>query len=126
LPKLVVVSVSGGGIRAAIWACAVLEELAITFPRIFPSCVRIVTGASGGLVGAGYYVAHRALGAANSVWVDGTARYPLARAVGIESLSPVISTMLFNDLPSIWWWKDTWPWLKNNDFRDRGCRRSLP
>jgi hypothetical protein len=59
---LVVIAVSGGGIRAAVWTFAVLEELELAFAQLeppvdFPSHVRIITGASGGIVGASYYVA---------------------------------------------------------------------
>jgi hypothetical protein len=59
---LVVIVVSGGGSRAAVWTFAVLKELELAFaqgdpPVDFPSHVRIITGASGGIVGASYYVA---------------------------------------------------------------------
>src|SRR5262249_51585116 len=56
---LVVVSASGGGIRAAAWTLAVLEQLEHTLATrgiAFPYLVRLVTGASGGMVGASYYV----------------------------------------------------------------------
>lgn len=59
---LVIIAVSGGGIRAAVWTFAVLKELELWFagldpPTDFPSHVRIIAGASGGIVGASYYVA---------------------------------------------------------------------
>ena len=54
-PKLAVVCVSGGGVRAAVWA-AVLTRLEEAYAN-FPYHVRLVTGASGGMVGAAYYVA---------------------------------------------------------------------
>jgi hypothetical protein len=60
---LVLVCVSGGGLRAAAWTTAVLHELerafaALPTPIDFPCHIRIITGASGGMVGAGYYVAN--------------------------------------------------------------------
>src|SRR5207248_10410694 len=57
---LIVVTVSGGGIRAAVWTFVVLTELELAFADKgfdFPAHVRLITGASGGMVGAGYYVA---------------------------------------------------------------------
>jgi tetratricopeptide (TPR) repeat protein len=55
-PKLVVVATSGGGIAAAKWTALCLTEIERRSPG-FPYHVRIVTGASGGMVGAAYYVA---------------------------------------------------------------------
>jgi hypothetical protein len=57
-PKLVVIATSGGGIRAAAWTVRVLAVLERDqdLPG-FCRHVRLVTGASGGIVGACYYVA---------------------------------------------------------------------
>jgi hypothetical protein len=59
-PDLIVIAVSGGGIRAAVWTFVVLAELEKAFAEKgidFPAHVRLITGASGGMVGAAYYVA---------------------------------------------------------------------
>lgn len=56
---VVVVAVSGGGIRSAAWAYVVLQELELQFARQnidFSRHMRLVTGASGGMLGASYYV----------------------------------------------------------------------
>jgi hypothetical protein len=55
-PKLVIVTVSGGGIRASVWTSVVLQKLEQTLGADFPYHIRLVTGASGGMVGASYYV----------------------------------------------------------------------
>ena len=55
-PKLVVVCTSGGGIAAANWTTLCLAELEETVPN-FSSHLRLVTGSSGGMLGAGLYVA---------------------------------------------------------------------
>ncbi|MBY0461475.1 MAG: hypothetical protein K2V38_29510, partial [Gemmataceae bacterium] len=57
-PKIVVVCTSGGGIRAAVWTGVVLHELERD-PKLpgFRDHIRLVTGASGGMVGATLYVA---------------------------------------------------------------------
>ncbi|MDX2037428.1 MAG: patatin-like phospholipase family protein [Isosphaeraceae bacterium] len=59
-PKLVVICSSGGASRAAFWTGVVLERLRSS-PELkgFDQSVRIITGASGGMVGASYYVAER-------------------------------------------------------------------
>ena len=56
-PKLVLVCVSGGAIRSAYWAATVLERLG-EHPDLkdFHEHVRLITGASGGMVGMAYYV----------------------------------------------------------------------
>lgn len=57
-PRLALVSTSGGGIRAAAWTAHVLSRL--QGPEGVPGFhryVRLVTGASGGMVGAGTWVA---------------------------------------------------------------------
>jgi hypothetical protein len=53
---MVLVCASGGGLRAAVWTAAVLCELEEKLAG-FPYYVSLVSGASGGMVGAGYYVA---------------------------------------------------------------------
>ena len=54
-PPLVVVVTSGGASRAAAWTITVLDELERRIPG-FTRHVRIITGASGGMVGAAHYV----------------------------------------------------------------------
>lgn len=55
-PPLVVVATSGGASRAAVWTINVLARLEQTIPG-FLKHVRLITGASGGMVGAGHLVA---------------------------------------------------------------------
>lgn len=68
LPKIVVVAVSGGGIRSAVWTASVLETLEAGIGEkrdaqgkrtqaAFRDHLRMFTGASGGMVGASLYVA---------------------------------------------------------------------
>ena len=61
LPKLVVVAVSGGGYRAAFWGAMVLDRLRRESARRLPlegftESIRLLTGASGGMVPAAYFV----------------------------------------------------------------------
>jgi predicted acylesterase/phospholipase RssA len=69
-PPMVIVCASGGGSRSAAWTMKVLLDLEERFlnptmekgskprqPVAFPYHVRLVSGASGGMIGASYYVA---------------------------------------------------------------------
>ncbi|MCI0703703.1 MAG: DUF308 domain-containing protein [Planctomycetia bacterium] len=62
-PKLIFICTSGGGIRAAVWTAVVLRRLEEKIPGTEPGHspfrkhVRMVTGASGGMVGATLFVA---------------------------------------------------------------------
>ncbi len=57
-PKLAVVCVSGGATRSAYWSVVVLDRLdrMIDHEHLFHNHVRVIAGASGGMVGAAYYV----------------------------------------------------------------------
>ena len=57
-PKLVVVAVSGGAARSAYWTATVLNRLEQEICG-FSRKVRVMTGASGGMLGSAYYVVHR-------------------------------------------------------------------
>src|SRR5207249_4263356 len=60
---LVVIVASGGGLRSAAWTFAMLERLEREFRKDmssavnFPAHVRLVSGASGGMLGAAAYIA---------------------------------------------------------------------
>src|SRR5262249_55014752 len=54
-PKLAIVAVSGGALRSAYWASVVLERISQEIPG-FGEHVRIITGASGGMLGGAYFV----------------------------------------------------------------------
>jgi len=66
-PKLVAVAVSGGAYRSGFWTVIVLDELeALSRPgrplEGFTQHIRLMTGASGGMVGAAYFAALRCHG----------------------------------------------------------------
>jgi predicted acylesterase/phospholipase RssA len=57
---LIIVCVSGGASRSAVWTMTVLKALEEEFQKhdvAFPYHVRLMTGASGGMVGSAYYAA---------------------------------------------------------------------
>lgn len=54
-PKLIFINVSGGGSRSALWVMNCMQKLDMVTHQNFSSQVQMVTGASGGMVGASYY-----------------------------------------------------------------------
>jgi tetratricopeptide (TPR) repeat protein len=94
-PRLVVVATSGGGIAAAYWTIVCLCHIEDLVP-LFPYHVRIITGASGGMVGAGFYVASLQKADENRPFERLS---DLVRVVGTESLTPVLRTLILKDLP---------------------------
>ncbi len=54
-PKLVLLNVSGGGSRSALWTFLVLRQLDSLMQGDFFNRVYMITGASGGMLGASYY-----------------------------------------------------------------------
>jgi hypothetical protein len=104
-PKLAVVAVSGGGIRAAVWTGVVLAELEKRLPA-FPYHIRLITGASGGMLGAGYYVATLAEPSAGGHHNPDGSPLELERMVdnlAQDDLTPVARRLVFGDLPGFFW-----------------------
>jgi hypothetical protein len=103
LPRLVLVATSGGGIRAALWTAVVLEGLENDVPGL-RGHIRLIAGASGGMVAAGHYAADFENTSAGSGPFDETTG--LGRFSGMmarDGLSPTVQTMLLSDLPVLWW-----------------------
>jgi hypothetical protein len=93
--RLIVICTSGGGIRAAAWTAALLGRLEQAGAR---DAIHVITGASGGMVGAACWVADRHArdgqpGRPARDWKD------LLNAVGMNSLTPVARRLVFRDLP---------------------------
>jgi tetratricopeptide (TPR) repeat protein/predicted acylesterase/phospholipase RssA len=95
-PKLVIVAVSGGGIAAAYWTALCLTRIEEQFAD-FPRHVRIVTGASGGMLGAAYYISTlRAKDDFRSPDDLAKIRDNLAR----DGLTKLVSQLVMGDIPS--------------------------
>ena len=82
-PKLVLVATSGGAYRSAYWTAMIMERLARQSGtgeplEGFTAAVRLITGASGGMIGAAYFTVlsepHRQAPLGGSFWPD-TAEY---------------------------------------------------
>ncbi len=99
-PPLVVVAVDGGGIRAAAWTTIVMAQLERDLPT-FPYYVRVVTGASGGMVGIASYVASLRPPTERIRHLDLDKREvtldQLVDRVATDSLGPVARELVFRD-----------------------------
>ncbi len=98
-PPLVILTVSGGGIRSSVWATRVLTTLEHRLGRDFPAHIRLITGASGGMVGASYYATSLPL-------VRRADRAPvvLDKMVDLmaeDQLNEVVGCMAFSDVPGL-------------------------
>lgn len=100
---LVVVAADGGGVRAATWTMSVLTQLEADFRGSFPEQVRFLAGASGGMLGATYYLGslqppasgperHRA---PSGEVLD---RAALLKGVTDDSLTPLANRLVLHDL----------------------------
>ncbi len=107
-PKLVIVTVSGGGIRASVWTSVVLRKLEATLGSDFPYHIRLVTGASGGMVAGSYYVTSLkapppevlAGGRASFEQLHGVSTGDFVDRMALDQLDAVAARMLFADLPA--------------------------
>jgi hypothetical protein len=99
-PRLVVVSTSGGAIRSATWTTRVFVQLDQSIPG-FHRHVRLVTGASGGMVGAAYCVAELAdveEGLARPIGERGD---ELFDHIAADSLQDAVRWYILRDVPQI-------------------------
>nr|WP_262922711.1 patatin-like phospholipase family protein [Roseivirga pacifica] len=87
---MVLVAVSGGGQRAALWTTTVLQHADSAMKGQLMDKTFLITGASGGLVGAAYF---RDIYMQNVMVSDDQARV----AISTELLNPMIFTLLIND-----------------------------
>ena len=96
-PKLVLVAVTGAAYRASFWTTLVLEQLCEQITGLFEH-VRLITGASGGMVGASYAVALvEGPGKGDDATVQATDRL-FSECQG-NSLAPVVQQLIRGDLP---------------------------
>jgi hypothetical protein len=100
---LVVVAADGGGVRAATWIMSVLTQLEDDFQGRFPEQVRLVSGASGGMLGAAHYVGSLQPPASGPVRHrtpadDPLDRQALLKGIAEDSLTPLAKRLVLHDL----------------------------
>lgn len=107
LPPLIVACASGGGITAASWTIDVLTEInnrvaGIGDGNAFDRNLRLISGASGGMVGASYYVAQQSRTKATwSPASDGPETFDeyiqfVRATIAEDALSPLVSQGVYD------------------------------
>lgn len=113
---LVLVCASGGGLRAAAWTAGILCALEQKLPG-FPYYIRLVSGASGGMFGAGAYVATLKMPPKilpqRSDALHTISPRAIFDGVARDCLSLVTQRLVFRDIISTL--------LPNPNWRDRGA-----
>lgn len=95
-PKMIMLCVSGGGQRAALWTTHTLQHIDKSLDGQLMRNTKVITGASGGLIGATYYRELYRLqqeGKIKSTY-DSTYSYNIAK----DLLNPMIFSIVVNDL----------------------------
>ena len=104
-PKLAIVVASGGAARSAIWTVVVLDAIERRIPGV-PRGLRLVTGASGGMVGAANYVTRLNLGSLApgpgiTPNLAGTATLKQRFLDYPDMLTPIVARLVLRDVPSL-------------------------
>jgi hypothetical protein len=119
-PKLAVICVSGGAIRSAYWSAVVLDKLEkrIQPANSFHNHVRVITGASGGMVGTAYYVKwlyDNLQNASNKSSDSSSAQDPWYSIIPKDSLRKVARSLALHET-----WRMLVPRRGEEEFGDRG------
>jgi hypothetical protein len=114
-PPLIFLCVSGGGKRAALWTLAALQHAdSLTAGKLMENSI-LITGASGGLLGASYY---RELVLRKKTGEPVNPYAPIHREkISTDNLNPLIFSLLANDLFVGF---TTFEYAGNHYLRDRG------
>lgn len=114
-PKIVFICTSGGGQRSALWTVRALQTADSLTQGALMQHAFLITGASGGMVGAAYYrelVLQERLGTS----INPLSAHYLDR-IGRDNLNPIIFSLLVNDL---FIKTGSFAWGKHTYKRDRG------
>ncbi len=96
-PKLVLVNVSGGGLRSALWVTKVIQEIDAAAEGAFYPAIHLISGSSGGMLGAAFLreVEYRHRHGFLDVELQSDT---LLTLMGKDLLNPVTFTLAVNDL----------------------------
>jgi hypothetical protein len=106
-PPLVLLSVSGGGLRAAVWAIRVLQQADSVLGHSLLDHTALITGASGGMIGTSYY---------REAYLRDTTAAPLIDNISQDLLNPIAFTIVSNDIFLPW---TTFRYAGQTYYRDR-------
>ncbi len=92
-PKLIVLNLSGGGLRSGVWALKVLSELEKEIGEDFSQSLQFISGSSGGMLGAAYYRQLRYAASSDSIeWEQSISN------LSQDLLNPIAFNLAVNDL----------------------------
>jgi hypothetical protein len=124
-PRIVILCVSGGGTRAAMWAMRCLQSLDSTLAGRMMHHTTLIAGASGGMISAAYYrelyFKHLQQLGPNEDAVDSFKPYlqpELLQNVGRDLLNPIVLNLTTNLLLPPQYFRDSLS--KNRYQKDRG------
>jgi len=95
-PKLILITTSGGGQRAALWTLKVLQEAEKASGQQLIKHTRLITGASGGMIGAAFFRELYLQNLTDDQIVLNNPTY--LHQISADNLNPIIFTLLVNDL----------------------------
>lgn len=95
-PKMVLLNVSGGGKRAALWALTALQAGDSLTKSKLTEHTFLITGASGGIIGASYYRELKLREKMGEHIKPGSLDH--AHAISTDNLNPLIFSFLANDV----------------------------
>ncbi|MDN3667944.1 patatin-like phospholipase family protein [Echinicola jeungdonensis] len=95
-PKILLLACSGGGQRAALWTLHVMQQLHISSKGKFMENTRMITGASGGVIGAAFF-RELYLRSQSDSTLDLTEEKYLEQ-IASDNLNSIIFTLMVNDL----------------------------
>lgn len=95
-PKMVFVTTSGGGQRAALWTLKVLQEAEFVSNGQLTKHTQLVTGASGGIIGAAFFRELYLKSQSDPNMHLKDEKY--LNQISSDNLNPIIFTLLVNDL----------------------------
>src|SRR5690606_6284374 len=95
-PKMVFICVSGGGKRAALWTLNALQTADSVSKGKLMNQAMLITGASGGLIGAGFFRELKLQELTNPNVKPYAPRH--LQRISTDNLNPMIFSLLANDL----------------------------
>ncbi|MDA0972336.1 MAG: hypothetical protein O2867_01255 [Bacteroidetes bacterium] len=94
-PKLVIVQCSGGGLRSALWTTTILSELDSVLNGSLMDRTFMITGASGGILGAAALREHYIQNNYESIYKS---REQLKESISKDLLNPLLSSIASSDI----------------------------
>lgn len=115
LPKLVIITVSGGGLRSSMWSNLALTQTNEALDGKLMQHTPMITGSSGGMIGAAYFRETYLRDAQGWEWPDGMR--PSFEDMGKDMLNPIGLNLVVSD------WFIRYKELQDGDYsytKDRG------